>query len=114
MSIEAGKIKGSLEYAKLDGGTIELFGWAMDVEPADTVERVLVFEDGQYVYSNATGMPRRVGELKAALLPYKAKAAWPTIGVIIDIASQALIRHSHGSWAGDSFPGSADPAGLGC
>lgn len=66
MPIEAGKLKGNLEYAKLDGGTVEFFGWAMDVAQADTVDSVMIFEDGQYVYSNTTGMPRGEGELNGA------------------------------------------------
>ena len=66
ISIAAGKLKGDLEYAKLDGGTVEFFGWAMDVAQADTVDSVMVFEDGQYVYSNTTGMPRGEGELYGA------------------------------------------------
>lgn len=64
--IKAGKLKGNLEYAKLEGGTIEFFGWALDVEQADTVDSVMVFEDGQYVYSNITGMPRGEGKLNGA------------------------------------------------
>jgi hypothetical protein len=66
MPIVAAKLKGNLEYATLDGGTVEFFGWAMDVAQADTVDSVMIFEDGQYVYSNTTGMPRGEGELNGA------------------------------------------------
>ena len=38
----------------------------MDVAQADTVDSVMIFEDGQYVYSNTTGMPRGEGELNGA------------------------------------------------
>jgi len=64
--VMAEKLKGSLEYATVSGGTIEFFGWALDVANKDTVDRVMIFENGQYVYSNATGMPRGEGELNGA------------------------------------------------
>jgi hypothetical protein len=57
------KLRGNLEYARVDGGTIEFFGWAMDVAGRDIVDRIVIFEDGQYVYSNVTGMPRGEGAL---------------------------------------------------
>jgi len=62
----AGKLKGKLEYATVNGGTIEFFGWAMDVANRDTVDRIMIFENDQYVYSNVTGMPRDEGELNGA------------------------------------------------
>ena len=64
--VVAEKLKGTLEYATVNDGTIEFFGWAMDVAKKDTVDRVMVFENGQYVYSNVTGMPRGEGELNGA------------------------------------------------
>ncbi len=62
----AEKLKGNLEYATVNNGTIEFFGWAMDIANKDTVDRVMIFENGQYVYSNVTGMPRGEGELNGA------------------------------------------------
>lgn len=56
-------LRGDLEYARVDGGTIEFFGWAMDVAARDIVDRIVIFEDGQYVYSGVTGMPREEGAL---------------------------------------------------
>ncbi len=61
--IKPENLKGKLEYARVDGGTIEFFGWAMDVAARDIVDRVVIFEDGQYVHSGVTGMPRGEGAL---------------------------------------------------
>ena len=61
--IKPESLRGDLEYARVDGGTIEFFGWAMDLAAKDIVDRIVIFEDGQYVYSGVTGMPREEGEL---------------------------------------------------
>jgi hypothetical protein len=61
--IKPEKFEGMLEYARVDGGTIEFFGWAMDVWARDAVDKIVIFENGQYVYSNVTGMPRGEGAL---------------------------------------------------
>jgi len=66
LPIVASKLKGNLEYAKLDGGTMEFFGWALDVAESETVDSVMIFEDGQYIYLNTTGMPREEGALNGA------------------------------------------------
>jgi hypothetical protein len=60
------KLAGQLEFASLDDGAIELFGWAIDVDARDSVDRVVVFENGRYIYSNVTGMPRGEGTLHGA------------------------------------------------
>ena len=64
--IVTGKLKGQLEYARIDGGTVEFFGWAIDIAGKEPVEKILIFEDGRYVYSNSTGMPRGEGALYEA------------------------------------------------
>jgi len=61
--ILADKLKGALEYVSVDDGTIEFFGWAMDVGKRELVDEIMIFENGQYVYSGVTGMPRGEGEL---------------------------------------------------
>ena len=61
--IKPENLRGDLEYARVDGGTIEFFGWAMDLAARDIVDRIVIFEDGQYVYSGVTGMPRGEGAL---------------------------------------------------
>lgn len=61
--VVAEKLKGALEHARVDGGTIEFFGWAIDAAGHDTVEKIMIFEDGQFVYSNVAGMPREEGVL---------------------------------------------------
>ena len=61
--IKPENLRGDLEYARVDGGTIEFFGWAMDVAAKDIVDRIVIFEDGQYVYSGVSGMPRGEGAL---------------------------------------------------
>lgn len=60
------KLAGQLEYASLDDGAIELFGWAIDVDAQDSVDRIMVFENGRFKYSNVTGMPRGEGGLYGA------------------------------------------------
>jgi len=65
-SIVTGKLKGQLEYARIDGGTVEFFGWAIDVAGKEPVDKILIFEDGRYVYSNTTDMPRGEGALYEA------------------------------------------------
>jgi hypothetical protein len=64
--VVAEKVKGNLEYAKIHDGTMEFFGWAMDVANPDTVDKIMIFEDGQYVYSNTTSMPRDEGQIIGA------------------------------------------------
>jgi hypothetical protein len=59
--INTEKLEGWLEYARTDAGTIELFGWALDVGGKEIVDRILVFENGRYVFSGVTGMPRGEG-----------------------------------------------------
>jgi hypothetical protein len=59
--INTEKLEGWLEYARKDGGTIEFFGWALDVGAKDIIDKILIFEDGRHVYSGTTGMPRGEG-----------------------------------------------------
>lgn len=60
------KLKGELEYAASGGGAIEFFGWALDIDSKETVDKILVFENGEFVYAGVTQMPRGEGPLHGA------------------------------------------------
>ena len=63
LAIDKTGLKGKLEYAILDGGTVEFFGWALDVAGHDVADKIIIFDNGKSVYANVTSMPRGEGTL---------------------------------------------------
>jgi hypothetical protein len=57
--VEPGHLKGYLEYVNVRDGTVEFFGWALEVADETIPEAVLIFEDGESVYSGKTTIRRK-------------------------------------------------------
>jgi hypothetical protein len=56
--VEPGHLKGDLEYVNVKDGTVEFYGWALEVADVRIPEAILIFENGESVYSGKTTMRR--------------------------------------------------------
>jgi len=60
--LDEDKLKGVLEFAQTNQGTIEFLGWALDLDGKEIVDNIIIFENGRHVYSGITSVPRGEGE----------------------------------------------------